>query len=135
FELNDDGTSSEDERTPALRHGWEGEPGDSPSIEYEVDLRENLHLYRWTGAEAKSESEAYLPARPDGCGACAETLIVEGASAGERRMPGLEPRAGPRGQLTAQGQCGRSRRLWRPAARDGPGAPRSEEQGGAEGTG
>lgn len=100
---------------------------DGTSIELETDSQS---LYRWTGAEADSESEKYLPAAPEHFDEYSEWLDVEPGGTYQVeafvKAPGL--RSVARRNLTSQGQFATDRRLWGSASlRSGLGATWSDE--------
>ena len=100
---------------------------DGTSIELVTDSQS---LYRWTGAEAASESEKYLPAAPEHFDEYSEWLNVEPGGSYQVeafvKAPGL--RSVARRNLTSQGQFATDRRLWGSASlRSGVGADWSDE--------
>lgn len=100
---------------------------DGSSIELVTDSQS---LYRWTGAEANSESEKYLPAAPEHFDEYSEWLNVEPGGTYQVeafvKAPGL--RSVARRNLTSQGQFATDRRLWGSASlRSGLGATWSDE--------
>ena len=84
---------------------------DGTSIELETDSQS---LYRWTGAEADSESEKYLPAAPEHFDEYSEWLDVEPGREYEVeafvKAPDL--RSLSRRNLTSQGAFVTDRQLW-----------------------
>ena len=100
---------------------------DGSSIELETDSQS---LYRWTGAEAASESEKYLPAAPGHFDEYSEWLDVEPGGTYQVeafvKAPGL--RSVARRNLTSQGQFATDRKLWGSSSlRSGLGATWSDE--------
>ena len=100
---------------------------DGSSIELVTDSQS---LYRWTGAEAASESEKYLPAAPEHFDEYSEWLDVEPGGTYQVeafvKAPGL--RSVARRNLTSQGQFATDRRLWGSSSlRSGLGATWSDE--------
>ena len=100
---------------------------DGSSIEVVTDTQS---LYRWTGAEADSESEKYLPAAPEHFDEYSKWLNVEPGGTYQLeafvKAPGL--RSVARRNLTSQGQFATDRRLWGSASlRSGLGATWSDE--------
>ena len=103
------------------------EAPDGTSLELVTDSQS---LYRWTGAEADSESEKYLPAAPGHFDEYSEWLNVEPGGTYQVeafvQAPGL--RSVARRNLTSQGQFATDRRLWGSASlRSGLGATWSDE--------
>ena len=84
---------------------------DGTSIELETDSQS---LYRWTGAEADSESEKYLPAAPEHFDEYSEWLDVEpgGTYQVEAFVKAPDLRSLSRRNLTSQGAFVTDRQLW-----------------------
>ena len=100
---------------------------DGSSIELVTDSQS---LYRWTGAEAASESEKYLPAAPEHFDEYSEWLNVEpgGTYQVEAFVKAPDLRSVARRNLTSQGQFVTDRRLWGSSSlRSGLGADWSDE--------
>ena len=116
-----------DSHTPDTYNRLYRKAPDGSSIELETDSQS---LYRWTGAEAASESEKYLPAAPEHFDEYSEWLNVEPGGTYQVeafvKAPGL--RSVARRNLTSQGQFATDRRLWGSASlRSGLGATWSDE--------
>ena len=93
-------------------------------------VTDSQSLYRWTGAEAASESEKYLPAAPGHFDEYSEWLNVEpgGTYQVEAFVKAPDLRSVARRNLTSQGQFATDRRLWGSASlRSGLGADWSDE--------
>ena len=116
-----------DSHTPDTYNRLYRKAPDGSSIELETDSQS---LYRWTGAEAASESEKYLPAAPGHFDEYSEWLDVEPGGTYQVeafvKAPGL--RSVARRNLTSQGQFATDRKLWGSSSlRSGLGATWSDE--------
>ena len=116
-----------DSHTPDTYNRLYRKAPDGSSIELVTDSQS---LYRWTGAEAASESEKYLPAAPGHFDEYSEWLNVEpgGTYQVEAFVKAPDLRSVARRNLTSQGQFATDRRLWGSASlRSGVGADWSNE--------
>lgn len=115
-----------DSSTPDTFDRLYREAPDGTSLELVTDSQS---LYRWTGAEAASESEKYLPAAPEHFDEYSEWLDVEpgGTYQVEAFVKAPDLRSVARRNLTSQGQFVTNRKLWGSSEVSGSAARWTEE--------